>query len=177
MGNKTDFCRRIRSTPGNAYPAWPSEQHIITEQKSIWWDTAENCYHACSHSVIMCNDYYSGGYFFTQLWKQVVNKKKEICGRKYDTETATMYGGYSYGCRGDFYYEYGVLYRKKNGDFFTEKEEPLQSIVGTVVWTVTREERISILWQKKRRGDGLQGTWSMTNMQSLRRAWEIKDLV
>ena len=44
--------------------------------------------------------------------------KKIVEGKRYDTETATLIGEYSYGYRGDFERIHEGLYRTKTGNFF-----------------------------------------------------------
>jgi len=51
------------------------------------------------------------------IW-EVLEMKKIINGKKYDTETAQLIGGAGYSERRDLYYWREVLYRKKTGEFF-----------------------------------------------------------
>lgn len=44
--------------------------------------------------------------------------RKIINGKRYDTDTATLLGGTSYGCIGDLTYWAESLYRKKTGEYF-----------------------------------------------------------
>ena len=44
--------------------------------------------------------------------------KKIVEGKRYDTETATLIGEYSYGYRGDFERIHEGLYRTKTGNYF-----------------------------------------------------------
>jgi len=51
------------------------------------------------------------------IW-EVVNMKKIINGKRYDTDTATLIGSAGYSYSGDLEYWTEELYRKKTGEFF-----------------------------------------------------------